>query len=136
LYYVKHSLAWTDLTLLVAVYFILLKLALVVSLALLFSCATTPLLATLYTAGLYVAGLFVEQMRTLRADVVSPAVARAMKYLSYMLPNFNNFEVMGAAAHGKPIPGSLILYNTVYAVLYCGMVLTAASVIFSRRNLK
>jgi hypothetical protein len=44
--------------------------------------------------------------------------------------------VMASAAHGRHIPGILILHNTTYAVLYCAIVLAAASVIFSRRNLK
>ncbi len=58
--YVRHGLHRADTVVLVAVYFILLKLALVVALAMLFSCFTTPLLAILFTAGLYVAGLFVH----------------------------------------------------------------------------
>jgi ABC-type transport system involved in multi-copper enzyme maturation permease subunit len=53
LLYVKHSLVRGDVVVLVAVYFILLKLALVVALALLFSCFTTPLLAILFTAGMW-----------------------------------------------------------------------------------
>src|SRR6266404_5206603 len=74
LYFVKHSLQRGDAVTLVAIYFILLKLALVVALALLFSCYTTPLLAILFTAGLYVSGLFVEEMRTYRSETMSPAV--------------------------------------------------------------
>src|SRR5713101_4511310 len=49
--YVKHSLQQSDAVVLVAVYFIWLKLALIVALALMFSCFTTPLLAILFTAG-------------------------------------------------------------------------------------
>src|SRR5467141_2647801 len=75
---------------LVAVYFILLKLALVVALALLFSCFTTPLL----------------------------------RWLSYLLPNFENFDLMAAAAHGRAIPEVLIAQNSAYAALYCAVVLT------------
>src|SRR4030088_2717871 len=63
--YVKHALQSSDAVVLVAVYFIWLKLALVVALALLFSCYTTPLLAILFTAGLYISGLFVKEMRSL-----------------------------------------------------------------------
>src|SRR5205807_4075873 len=48
LIYVKPTLERGDATILVAVYFIWLKLALVVALALLFSCFTTPLLAILF----------------------------------------------------------------------------------------
>jgi hypothetical protein len=61
--YVKHSLERSDAVVLVAVYFILLKLALVVALALLFSCFTTSLLAILFTAGLYIVGLYVQELR-------------------------------------------------------------------------
>ncbi len=136
LLYVKHPLVHGDAMVLVAVYFILLKLALVVALALLFSCYTTPLLAILFTAGLYVAGLFVKEMRDVHSDTMAPAVQTFLRWLSYLLPNFENFNVMAAAAHGRAIPAPLILQNTAYAALYCTIVLVAASAIFSRRNLK
>lgn len=121
---------------LVAVYFILLKLALVVALALLFSCYTTPLLAILCTAGLYVAGLFVKEMRIFHSDTMSQTMHSLLRGLSYILPNFENFDVMAAAAHGRAIPRVLIAQNTAYAVLYCAILLTAAAAIFTRRNLK
>jgi ABC-type transport system involved in multi-copper enzyme maturation permease subunit len=133
---VKHTLERSDAVVLVAVYFILLKLALIVALALLFSCYTTPLLAILFTAGLYIVGLYVQELRNLPVDVMNPGTAAFTKWLSYLLPNFENFNVMALAAHGRAVPGALILQNTLYAVIYCSMVLTAASVVFSRRNLK
>ncbi len=136
LWHVKHSLTRSDAVLLVAVYFILLKLAMIVALALLFSCFTTPLLAILFTAGLYVAGLYVQDLRHLRSDLMNPAGAALTKGLSYLLPNLENFNVMAEAAHGHAVPGALVLQNTLYALLYCGMILFAAAVIFSRRNLK
>jgi hypothetical protein len=58
------------------------------------------------------------------------------KWLSYLLPNFENFNVMAMAAHGRAVPGALILQNTLYTVVYCTIVLAIASVVFSRRNLK
>jgi ABC-type transport system involved in multi-copper enzyme maturation permease subunit len=134
--YVKHSLERSDAVVLVAVYFILLKLALIVALALLFSCYTTPLLAILFTAGLYIVGLYVQELRNLPVDVMSPGTSAFTKWLSYLLPNFENFNVMALAAHRRAVPGALILQNTSYAVVYCTMVLAAASVVFSRRNLK
>jgi ABC-type transport system involved in multi-copper enzyme maturation permease subunit len=121
---------------LVAVYFILLKLALVVAVALLFSCYTTPLLSILCTAGLYVAGLFVSQMRNYHSDTISPAMQTVLRWISYLLPNFENFDVMAAAAHGRAIPAVLIAQNTAYAALYCAIILTAAAAIFTKRNLK
>jgi ABC-type transport system involved in multi-copper enzyme maturation permease subunit len=136
LLYVKHNLERTDAVLLVAIYFILLKLALVVALALLFSCYTTPLLAILYTSAFYIAGLFVEEMRTFHFTTANPAMEALLRGLSYLLPNFENFNVMAAAAHGREIPGALILQNTAYAALYSVIVLLVAAAVFSRRNLK
>src|SRR6266699_654918 len=136
LLYVKHSLERSDATVLVAVYFILLKLALIVALALLFSCFTTPLLAILFTAGLYTVGLYVQELRNLPLELLSPAMTAFTKWLSYLLPNFENFNVMAMAAHGRAVPGALILQNTLYTVVYCTIVLAIASVVFSRRNLK
>lgn len=136
MFYVKHSIERGDAVVLVAVYFILLKLALVVALAMLFSCFTTPLLAILFTAGLYIAGLFVHEMRNLQPGTMTPALGGLLRGISYLLPNFENFDAMGAAAHGRAIPGMLIAQNTVYAALYCAIVLAVAVAIFSQRNLK
>jgi hypothetical protein len=43
---------------------------------------------------------------------------------------------MAQAAHSRPVPGAFILQNTLYAAVYCTLVLTAAVLVFSRRNLK
>jgi Cu-processing system permease protein len=136
LWMVKHSVVRGDAVVLVAVYFILLKLMLVVALAMLFSCFTSPLLAILFTGGLYVAGLFVAELRNLQVTTLSQQTQRFFAVISYILPNFGNYDVMGAAAHGRAIAGALVLHNTLYTALYCAMVLAAAAVIFSRKDLK
>ena len=87
-------------------------------------------------AALYVAGLFVEEMRTFHFTIPNPPVEALLRGLSYLLPNFENFNVMAAAAHGRHIPLDLILQNTAYAALYCAIVLLIAIAVFSRRNLK
>ncbi|HTQ96775.1 MAG TPA: ABC transporter permease [Candidatus Acidoferrum sp.] len=136
LWIVKHPLTSTDWYLLVAVYLIWLKLALIVALAMLFSCFTTPLLAILFTLGIYVAGVFAVELRTMQAVDLTPSTMKMLKGISYLLPNFENFNVMGAVAHGRGIPGALVWQNTAYAILYAAIVLCGAALIFSRRNLK
>jgi Cu-processing system permease protein len=136
LWTVKHPLANSDWYLLVAVYLILLKLALIVALAMLFSCFTTPFLAILFTLGIYIAGVFAEELRTMQVVDMTPATMKMLKGISYLLPNFENFNVMAAVAHGRAVPGKLVLHDTCYAILYCGIVLLAAAAVFSRRNLK
>jgi len=136
LWLVKHSITRGDAVVLVAVYFILLKLMLVVALAMLFSCFTSPLLAILFTGGLYLAGLFVSELRSLQLTNLTPQMQKFFAVISYVLPNFGNYDVMGAAAHGRSIAAMLILHNTLYTILYCAIVLGAAAVIFSRKDLK
>jgi ABC-type transport system involved in multi-copper enzyme maturation permease subunit len=136
LIYVKPALERGDATVLIAVYFIWLKLALVVALALLFSCFTSPLLAILFTAGIYIVGLYVQELRNMPIEVMSRGMTFFTKWLSYLLPNFENFNIMAMAAHSRQVPGALILQNTLYAAIYGAIVLTAAVVVFSRRNLK
>jgi ABC-type transport system involved in multi-copper enzyme maturation permease subunit len=134
--FVKHAIVGIDAVVLVAIYFILLKLSLVVALAMLFSCFTSPLLAILFTGGLYLAGLFLAELRNLQNTQLNPQTQKFLAFLSYLLPNFGNYDVMGAAAHGRSIPASLILYNTLYTILYCAIVLSVAALVFSRKDLK
>jgi ABC-type transport system involved in multi-copper enzyme maturation permease subunit len=139
LWSVKHPLTSGDWYVLVAVYLILLKLGLIVALAMLFSCFTTPLLAILFTLGLYVAGLFAEELRSMQkvqSQNLTESTMKIFKGISYLLPNFQNFNVMGAVAHGRGVAAALVWQDTGYALVYGVMVLAAAAMIFSRKNLK
>ncbi|HEY1484245.1 MAG TPA: ABC transporter permease [Candidatus Acidoferrum sp.] len=136
LWTVKDSFEKSDVYILAAVYLILLKLALIVGLALLFSCFTTPFLAILFSAGIYVAGVFAQNLRTMTVVDLNASTMKMLRGISYLLPNFENFNVMGTVAHGGVVPGALILNATLYALVYCAIVLTGAAAIFSRRNLK
>ena len=134
--YVSHHFVRADFVVLVVVYFILLKLALVTALALFFSCFSTPMLSTMFSLGIYVAGIFAADIRALGQMSQSPMIGGLMTFLYYLLPNFHNFDAIAAAAHGTHIPFSLVLSNTAYAAAYIAVVLLAASATFSRRNLK
>ena len=55
---------------------------------------------------------------------------------AYLVPNFSALNVISSVAHEQPVSGHLILYNTAYALVYTTMVLCGAVLIFERRNLK
>lgn len=120
----------------VAVYFILLSLALVTAIALFFSCFSSPMLSTLFTLGIYIMGVFAQDIRDFGELMRNPALEAVTRVVYYLIPNFHNFNAIAAASHGQLIPFSLIWQNTLYAVLYVAVVLIAASAVFSRRNLK
>jgi ABC-type transport system involved in multi-copper enzyme maturation permease subunit len=136
LFYVGRPIVWTDALILVAIYFILLELALVTALALFFSCFSSPMLSTLFTLGIYITGIFASDIREFGELTGNPALKDLTKAVYYLVPNFHNFNAIGAAAHGEPIPLSLLAQNTLYAALYIALLLVAASAVFSSRNLK
>jgi ABC-type transport system involved in multi-copper enzyme maturation permease subunit len=136
LLYVAHKFEAGDLTILIAIYFVLLELALITALALFFSCFSSPMLSTLYTLGIYVAGVFAPDIRSIGQFTNNPTLKIVAKCIYYVLPNFHNFNIIAAAAHSEAIPHALIWQNTVYAVLYSVLLLLASSAVFSGRDLK
>jgi Cu-processing system permease protein len=136
LFYVGRPLVHGDRTILVAIYFILLELALVTALALFFSCFSSPMLSTLFTLGIYVTGVFAKDIRDFGDLTKSAALEAVTRVIYYLVPHFHNFNAIAAAAHGEPVALSLIGLNTVYAAVYVALVLLAASATFSGRNLK
>lgn len=136
LYYVGRPFVDADAWILVAIYFILLELALVTALALFFSCFSSPMLSALFTMGIYVTGIFGGDIRDFGEFARNPVIKALTRVIYYLVPNFHNFNVIGLVAHGESIPASLIWQNTLYAILYVALVLVAASAVFARRNLK
>ncbi len=136
LFYVGRPFVRSDVTVLVAVYFILLELALVTAIALFFSCFSSPMLSTLFTIAIYITGVFAADIRDFGQLTKNPAIEAFTKALYYLVPNFHNFNAIEAAGHGQYVAGSLIWQNTLYTVIYAAILLIASSAIFSRRNLK
>jgi ABC-type transport system involved in multi-copper enzyme maturation permease subunit len=136
LFYQKRTLAAADLIVLQAVYFILLQFALVIGLALLFSCISTPVLSALFTFCVYVIGNFLANIRWFGQETGSALVEKATMLLYYLLPNFGDFNVITQVAHGQRVPGYLLLANSLYALLYVTILIAAAILIFEKREFR
>jgi Cu-processing system permease protein len=135
LLYVTHRLESSDRSVLTALYFIVLEFLIVVALALFFSSFSTPLMSAVFTFALFVIGSLAEDLRGF-ARITSGFPGIVATLLAYLVPNFSSFNIINQAAHGDAVPGRLILYDTLYALLYSAMALSGAVLIFQRRNLK
>ncbi len=135
LLYLAHGFQRSDAYLLVALYFIVLQFVIITALALLFSSFSSPLLSAVFAFALFIIGTFAEDLRGFAAmtDGLTCWIATAAAYL---VPNFAALNVISSVAHAQPIAGTLVLYNTIYAVLYAGAALAGAMLIFEHRNLK
>jgi len=130
-----RSLHGPDALLLVAIYCIVLQFMILVALTLLFSSFSTPVFSAIFAFALFVIGTFAEDLRNFAA--MSHGFTRWLATgAAYLVPNFASLNVISQVAHEQPVSGSLVLFNTLYALLYSGAVTAAVVLIFERRNLK
>jgi ABC-type transport system involved in multi-copper enzyme maturation permease subunit len=135
LLYVSRHFQHADGYVLVALYFIVLELLIMTAIALLFSSFSSPLLSAVFAFSLFVIGSFSEDLRGFAG--MSKGLAHWLTTAAaYLAPNLAALNVISPVAHGEPISGSLILWNTLYAAVYCLTALAGTVLIFERRNLK
>ncbi|HUO24077.1 MAG TPA: ABC transporter permease [Candidatus Aquilonibacter sp.] len=135
LLYVAHKFVASDALIFVALYFIILEFLIICSLALLFSSFSSPLLSAVFAFSLFIIGSFAQDLRGF-AGMAHGVTRWLATGAAYLVPNFSAFNVISSIAHGQPVSGHLILYNTVYALLYAAVALSGAVLIFENRNLK
>jgi ABC-type transport system involved in multi-copper enzyme maturation permease subunit len=127
----------TDPRLLLGIAMIAAELALVTAVAVFWSTfSSSALLSAALTAGLWIAGQFGADLRNLDQVVQSPAAGRAARVLYYLLPNFAAFDVKAQVVHGLPVGARYVAVTLVYGAAYIALLLTAAVMIFSKRDLK
>jgi ABC-type transport system involved in multi-copper enzyme maturation permease subunit len=112
------------------------ELALVVALATLFSCFTTPMLAALFTTGLYLVGHLSRDLRDFGAQSDAEGVRVASAALYRLLPDLESFNLTTQALHALPVPGQEFAFAILYGAGYSALVLILAVVIFDRRDFK
>jgi ABC-type transport system involved in multi-copper enzyme maturation permease subunit len=122
--------------LLPAAFLIFLELLVVTAVALMFSTISSPALAAAMAFLVYVIGNFSGLFRDMASSSES-AVQRGILYaLYYLLPNLANFNRIESAAHGIAVPLGESLQAALYAVIYCGVLLSVAVMVFERRDFK
>jgi len=135
LFYISHGFQQADGWLLVALYFIILEFFIITALALLFSSFSSPLLSAVFAFSLFVIGSFAEDLRGF-AGMAQGGLRWLATGAAYLVPNFSSLNVISSVAHQQPVSAQLIFSNSVYAMVYTGMALCGAVLIFERRNLK
>ena len=122
-----------DPHLLKAVYAILLGLLLTVAIAMALSVFTSTILASVGTVCLAVVGRVSDVLQ--HVEQVAPGAPPALVQGLYLaLPNFRNFDFKNAVVYGDPVPAADLLWVTAYAVVYIGVALGLALVMFRRRD--
>jgi ABC-type transport system involved in multi-copper enzyme maturation permease subunit len=104
--------------------------------ALLFSSFSSPSLSALLTFFVFIIGHFSADLKTLASSTGTTSARYFFAALYYLLPNFSNYSFITPAAHGQTPAPANVAAAAVYAALYITILLTAATLIFNRRNFK
>jgi ABC-type transport system involved in multi-copper enzyme maturation permease subunit len=119
-----------------AVYFEYLEFIVIIGIALVFSSFTTPVLSVLFTFFLFAIGRFSSDIKLFAEQIKSPIMGFVTQAVYRIIPNLEKFDVRHEAVYGGDISARLILYTTVYAVLYAMALLILSIVIFEKREFK
>jgi Cu-processing system permease protein len=136
LLYVNRKFVPLHTAVLAASFLVYLELVVVVAVALMFSSFTTPMLAALFSFAVYVIGHFSKDLLEMAALSNSTVTRAVLTTLSYVLPNLSNFGFITEASHGRMVPLSMAAGAVAYAVVYIGIILSAAVLVFQKRNFK
>ena len=118
----------------VAIYMTLLEIAVVCSVVVFFSTFTTPVLTSFFSVCLVVAGSLSGDLKLFAEKFGGSVTNSIISALYYVLPNFKAFNLRHEAVHGLPYRAGDLWLVTLYALVYCGVVLYMAHLIFKRRE--
>jgi ABC-type transport system involved in multi-copper enzyme maturation permease subunit len=106
--------------------------------ALLFSSFSTPFLTGAFTFGVWLVGRAAHDMVAMETRVLSPSMKAVLRWLAEVVPNFNLFVpgrttlVTKSTEFGAPL--AYVATSMGYAILYAGVTLALAALIFRRRD--
>ena len=95
---------------LIAILYIFLELCLITSVALLFSCFSTPILSSIFSLAFYLIGHTAWGLETLIVKIKSGFGKAIAQALYQFLPDLENFNFRTEVVHNLPIPPSILLF--------------------------
>lgn len=119
---------------LIAVFFIFLELLLITSVALLFSCFSTPILSSIFSLSFYLIGHVSWGLETL-IQKVKPGFGKTVAQILYtFLPDLENFNFKTEVVYNLPIPSNIYISSILYGIFYTLFMLVLAMLVFRRRD--
>lgn len=117
-----------------AVQLIVVESLLLMAIALLFSTFSSATLSVSMTIGLYIVGHLTGDLKIIAEKSSSQVAKGLMTSLYYVCPNLEALNIKGQAASGVSIAIETQVLVTTYGVLYAGLLLFIACLIFQRRE--
>ncbi len=119
-----------------AVLLIYVELMILTGVALLFSSFSSPALSALLTFFIFIIGHFSADLKGLAETMGSTTARWLFRSLYYLLPNLANLSYITPISHGQLPPVNYVAMTLLYSLIYIVVILSAATLIFRRRNFK
>lgn len=119
-----------------ALYFEYLECLVVIGIAILFSCFTSPVLALLFTFLIFAIGRFSSDIKLFANEINNNVVSIISDVLYYTIPNLEKFNIRSEAVYGGNLSLELILNTTAYALIFSLILLLLSIVVFQRKEFK
>ncbi|MEP6921711.1 MAG: ABC transporter permease subunit [bacterium] len=136
LVYVKGGWDPLVVTIWPAIMLIFVELMILTGVALLFSSFSSPALSALLTFFVFIIGHFSADLKGLATSMGSISARWLFNGLYYLLPNLSNLSLITPAAHGRTPEVTTFVAAVAYSLVYIGVILATATLIFRRRNFK
>ena len=118
----------------IAIFYILLELALLTAIAMTFSVFTSSILATLLSFGVYIMGHLSRDLLELGRISENNSIEKLTRIIFLILPDLERLNLKNEAVYNiLPSTGELIS-TLVYVILYTILLLSVTIFIFSRRQ--
>lgn len=121
--------------------FIMIMLILLSSLSFLFaSFSSTSFITLVLTIITYLVGRSLSDIKAIietsasTGEVVSPIIVKVVQVAYYVFPNLAFFDIKTQVAHGISIPISTVFWTVLYGFVYTSIIITAASLIFRKKE--
>lgn len=115
---------------------LLVELGLLTAWATLFSTYSAPTTAAAFTLAVFVVGHLADDVWLYGSQAASPALRQVARVLYYMLPNFELLSVRSDAANHRAVSLARLGSAAAYGLAYTGAVLSAAMLVFQRRDMR
>ena len=122
------------LSLLQATSLIFIELLVITAIAMLFSTFSSATVSASLTLGLFVVGHLTQDLKGIAEKSQNDVMTAIMTGIYYLCPNLELLNIKGPAAAGISVSLTYQAWATAYGLLYAGMLLAVACIIFQRRD--
>ena len=130
----KYSWSQLDTLIIFSIIFIYLKLAVLFAVILFFSTFISSIMSIILTILVYIIAHWITSIIDMAISTKNGLLEKIWWTIYYVFPNFESLNIKNLIGSSIAIWPEYLLLNSLYAILYCFMILVFTVVIFNRKT--